>query len=366
MNFEVSPVTRFLVISAAIVVVVAGMKSAEAILVPFFLSLFIAVLCSPPLAALKRLGLPSGLAILIIIVVIMILGIVVGAVVGSSINSFRSDLPEYQERLRALTSGGIKFLNSYGIELDAAQIRESFDPSAALGFVGNTLASLGNVMTNAFLILLTVVFILAEEVRFSDKYMMATSKNKNALEALGRFTSSINRYMAIKTLMSVMTGVIITIWLLVQGVDYAVLWGLLAFLLNFVPTLGSILAAIPATLLSLVQLGVTDAAITALGFILVNGIIGNGIEPKTMGKGLDLSTLVVFLSLVFWGWVLGSVGMLLSVPLTMTIKIALESFDDTRWLGVILGSGKMPVNLSEIKMEPAADINHRISQDKDK
>jgi predicted PurR-regulated permease PerM len=347
MNFEFSPVTRFLVISAAIVIVVAGMKSAEAILVPFFLSLFIAVLCSPPLAGLKRLGVPSGLAILVVIIGIVVIGVVVGAVVGSSINSFRSDLPEYQERLRALTSGGMELLESYGVELNTVQIRESFDPSAALGFVGTTLASLGNVMTNAFLILLTVVFILAEEVRFGDKYMMATSKSKDALQALERFTLSINRYMAIKTLMSVLTGGILTVWLLIQGVDYAVLWGLLAFLLNFVPTLGSILAAIPATLLSLVQLGVSDAAITALGFVLVNGIVGNGIEPRTMGRGLDLSALVVFLSLVFWGWVLGSVGMLLSVPLTMTIKIALESFDDTRWLGVMLGSGRSTATAKE-------------------
>lgn len=335
-----SPVVRFLVVCAAVVVVIAGMKAAEPILVPFLLSLFIAVLCSPPLTWMKRVGVPGGLAILIIIIGIIVVGMVVGAVVGSSINSFRTDLPEYQQRLQALSTQLMHFLGGFGLEFDPKQWRESFNPGAALGFVGNTLASLGNVMTNAFLILLTVVFILAEEIRFGEKFKLATNRGDEGLEAVKKFTAAVNRYMAIKLMMSVLTGAVITVWLMVQGVDYAVLWGLLAFLLNFIPTLGSILAAIPATLLSLVQLGVPDAAITALGFLLVNGIVGNGIEPRTMGKGLDLSALVVFLSLVFWGWVMGSVGMLLSIPLTMTIKIALESFEETRWLGVMLGSGK--------------------------
>jgi len=115
---------------------------------------------------------------------------------------------------------------------------------------------------------------------------------------------------------------------------------LLAFLLNFVPTLGSIIAAVPAVLLALVQLGVGDAALVAAGYLAVNTVVGNGLEPRMMGRGLNLSALVVFLSLVFWGWVLGPVGMLLSVPLTMTVKIALESSDETKWVGAMLGSGQ--------------------------
>ncbi len=151
--------------------------------------------------------------------------------------------------------------------------------------------------------------------------------------------------MVIKTLVSLATGIAIAIWLGVLGVDYAMLWGLLAFLLNYVPNIGSIIAAIPAVLLALVQLGVGSALLAALGFLVVNAAIGNVIEPRFMGRGLGLSTLVVFLSLVFWGWVLGPVGMLLSVPLTMTVKIALESNEDTRWIAILLGpqpSAKSP------------------------
>jgi len=139
---------------------------------------------------------------------------------------------------------------------------------------------------------------------------------------------------------SMATGGAVYILLYVQKVDFAILWALLAFLLNFIPNIGSIIAAIPAVLLSLIQLGPGQAAISAIGYLLINILIGSIIEPRTMGKGVGLSTLVVFLSLAFWGWVLGPVGMLLSVPLTMTVKIALGEHDETRWIALLLGSNK--------------------------
>lgn len=338
--FDQSPVARFLFVMACFVIVVAGMKEAESLLVPFLLSLFIAVISSPPLAWLKARGVPNGAAILIIIAVVVVASFAIGLIVGSSINSFRADLPLYQARLTAISNSLFVQLEQFGLQLDASQLRDSFNPAAALSLAGSTLASFGNVMTNAVLILLTVVFILAEEVGFTDKMRQYNPNCDKSLEAVGRFTQSVNRYMAFKTLLSFITGVLVMLWLWFLGVDYFVLWGVLAFLLNFVPTLGSILAAIPAVLLALVQLGVGDAALTGLGFILINFGIGNVVEPRVMGRGLDLSALVVFLSLVFWGWVLGPIGMLLSVPLTMTVKIAAESFEDTRWLGIMLGSGK--------------------------
>lgn len=334
-----SPVVRFLFGAACFVIVVAGMRTAETLLVPFLLSLFISVLCSPPLVWLKERGVPNGIAIFIIIGVVVLISLVIGTVVGSAVGNFRHDLPLYQERLTELTGSLFIKLQNLGLDIDPAQLRESFNPSAVLGFAGTAIANLGNMMTNAFLILLTVVFILAEEVGFSDKIKLASSSYQKTLDALNRFTVVVNRYMAIKSLLSLVTGLFILVWLWAIGVDYFVLWGLLAFLLNFIPTLGSILAAIPAVLLALVQLGVGDAVLTAVGFVFVNTVIGNVLEPRIMGKGLDLSALIVFLSLVFWGWVLGSIGMLLSIPLTMTVKIALESFEETRWVGVMLGSG---------------------------
>lgn len=341
-----SPIARFLVVLAAFIVVVAGMKAAESLLVPFFLSLFIAIISSPPLLWMRSKGLPTWLSLLIIVMALVALSVIVGAIIGSAISGFTKDLPEYQIKLSLLTTDLFNRLGSLGLEIDIQQIRENFQPSKALAMAGTTLASFGNLMTNFFLILLTVIFILAEEVSFADK-LLTNVKTRNSLKALHKFTASVNQYVAIKTLVSLLTGFLILVWLWILGLDYFVLWGLLAFLLNFIPTFGSVLAAIPAVLLALVQLSVGDAALVAAGFLLVNFGVGNVLEPRIMGKGLDLSALVVFLSLVFWGWVLGPVGMLLSIPLTMMVKIALESFEDTYWIGVMLGSGRDARSISD-------------------
>ncbi|WP_299976421.1 AI-2E family transporter [uncultured Pseudoteredinibacter sp.] len=335
---EFSGVSRFILVSAAFVIVVAGMRAAEAILVPFLLSLFIAVVCSPLLLWLKKRGLPNGLAIVSIIFLIIAIGGAISAVVGSSVAEFRQDIPVYQERLTSMFQGLIAKLQGYGLDLETSVLAENIDPGAALRIAGNTLASFGSLMTEAFLILLTVIFIMAEEVGFSEK--LKSAKKNFGVGAIARFTESVNHYMAIKMWISLLTAVLVFVWLLILGVDYPVMWSLLAFLLNFVPSLGSILAAIPAVLLALVQLGPVSALLTGAGYLVVNTVVGNGIEPRVMGRGLNLSALVVFLSLVFWGWVLGPVGMLLSVPLTMTVKIALESNEDTHWIGVLLGSGE--------------------------
>ena len=350
-TLEHSATARFLIYSAAFIIVVAGMKTAESLLVPFLLSIFIAVLCSPPLSWLHRKNVPYGLAILLIIAMVVVFGLLIGAIVSSSIHSFSQDLPEYQNKLQTQVSALQTWLQGMGIDLSSARLQENFNPGAAMGLVGNTLASLGNVMTNAFMILLTVIFILAEQSVFYDKLKIASANSSSSLAAIDRFALSVNRYMAIKSVLSLLTGVLVVAWLALLGVDYPVLWGMLAFLLNFVPTLGSMLAAIPAVLLALVQLGTGDALLTATGYLVVNVVVGNVLEPRLMGKGLDLSALVVFLSLVFWGWVLGPVGMLLSVPLTMTLKIALESVEGTRGVAIMLGSGAGLLSCSEEELE---------------
>ncbi len=338
-----SPVARFLVVAAAFIIVVAGMKTAEPILVPFLLSLFIAIICTPLLSLMKRYKLPTALAIVLIVLLMAVVGITIGAIVGSSINSFSDDLPFYQQRLVELSSDLRAWLATMGIEITSQQWREIFNPSAALTMAKNTLTGFGNIMTDGFLILLTISFILVEEVNFIDKIRHSSNseRSEKTIEALGRFAQSINTYMAIKTLVSLATGVLVIIALTIIGVDEPVLWGLLAFMLNFITTLGSILAAVPPVLLAIVQLGVGEAIATAAVYVAVNVIVGSILEPRFMGRGLNLSALVVFLSLVFWGWVLGPVGMLLSVPLTIMVKIALEGSPETKWIGIMLGAGKV-------------------------
>ena len=332
-----SPGTRFLFVTAAFVVVVAGMKAAESLLVPFLLSLFIAVLAAPPMFWLKDRGLPTPLSLLVVLAIIAGAVTFVAILVGTSINDFTKDLPLYQQRLKEDFAGLVHFFDRFGIAIPDETITDSFDPGALMGMAAKLLTSLSGVLTNAFFIFLTATFILLEASSFPTKLRSLFDDPESSISQFNKLTENIKRYLAMKSAVSLLTGVIITIWLAIIGVEYPVLWGLLAFLFNFVPNIGSIIAAVPAILIALVQSGIGLAGSALLGYVVVNVVIGNVVEPKVMGRGLGLSTLVVFLSLVFWGWVLGPVGMLLSVPLTMVVKIALESYDQTHWIAVLMG-----------------------------
>jgi len=323
---------------AGFVVVVAGMKAASSILVPFFLAVFIAILCAPPLFWLQGKGVPKVLALILILAAILAVGSLLGVLVGTSLNSFVSSLPQYQERLTTHLSPLLNWLAEKGIELPKGGIGATIHPESAMRLAGNLLSALSNVLANAFLILLTVVFILLEAADFPKKLKAAFKKPEGSLTTIERFSRSANRYVVIKTLLSIAVGLAIWLWLVILGVDYPILWGTLAFLLNYIPNIGSILATIPATLLALVQLGVGSAFLAAFGLLVIHNILGNIVEPRLMGRGLGLSPLVVFVSLVFWGWVLGPVGMILSVPLTSLVKIGLESSEETRGLAIMLGS----------------------------
>lgn len=340
-------------IAASVVVVIAGLRAAQKILVPFLLAVFIAIICMQPFNWLRSKRVPTPLALLLVVAGILGVGSVFLTLVGTSLDNVTRDLGTYQERLREKMDDGLLYLRSKGLDVSDEVLLKYVNPDAAMELVTNTLSGVGNILSNALLILLTVIFLLLEGSDIPGK-LRAISGNANAsFPQIQLFLANINRYMALKTIISLATGILIVTWLTILGVDYPVLWGLLAFMLNFVPTIGSIIAAIPAVLLALVQLGVGSAVFTAIGYLVVNLFIGNGIEPRFMGKGLGLSTLVVFLSLVCWGWILGPVGMFLSVPLTMTLKLALQSSPDTRWVATLLGG---PVN-SETPARPPPHDN---------
>ncbi|VAV82343.1 Uncharacterized UPF0118 membrane protein [hydrothermal vent metagenome] len=328
----------FLYLAAAFIITVAGMRAATSILIPFFLSVFVAVMCAPPLYWLKRKGVPTSLAIFIVIAGILGIGFVIVLTIGSSLTDFSSSLPLYQERLQAKTQLFIGWLELSGIKLSSPEALKAFDPSAAMQMAGGILTGVKSILTKSFFIILTVIFILLEASSFPKKIRAIADDTERTLFYFDKFMDNLQRYMAIKTVISLCTGVAVTIWLYILGVDYPVLWGLLAFLLNYIPNIGSIIAAVPPVLLATIQFDLWKVGLVALGYLLVNVIVGSILEPRIMGRGLGISTLVVFLSLVFWGWVFGPIGMLLSVPLTMTAKIALDSNEETRWIAVLIGS----------------------------
>jgi AI-2 transport protein TqsA len=325
-------------ILAGFIIVVAGMKAASSILVPFFMAVFIAVICIPPLFWLQRKGVPKILALIVLLVVILGAGLLFGVLISSSLNDFLISLPDYQERLSDHFAAFVNWLYEKGVHIPKEEVSGRFQPGWVMALAGDIFSALSSVLANVFLILLTVVFILLEAADFPKKLRLVLKNPERSLSTIEKFSQSAKRYLVIKTLTSAATGLAIWLWLLILGVDYPVLWATLSFLLNYVPNIGPIIAALPVALLALVQLGVGSALLTVLGFVVVHIVLGNLIEPKVMGKGLSLSPLVVFLSLVFWGWVLGPLGMILSVPMTSLVKIALESYKGTRGLAIMLGS----------------------------
>jgi len=334
MTENFSRVSRSVLVLAAIVVIIAGMKQAASLLVPFLLSVFIAVLSLPAMNSLQRRGLGAGLSLLVVVLGVFAAGFLLSLLIGTSIEEFRRSLPGYQQEITGQKDQLIAWLAGIGVHVPTSLGGEIFDPNAAMRLLSSVLRSFGSVLTNSFLIFITVIFILLEASSFSRKFAKISDTRSEFIE---NFVGKLNGYMGIKAVTSTITGVLVTLWLWLLGVDHAQLWGVMAFLLNFVPNIGSIIAAVPAVLLALVQLGMGTALLAAAGYLVVNIVIGSVLEPRFMGKGLGLLTLVVFLSLVFWGWVLGPVGMLLSVPLTITVKLALDSSKDTRWLGILLG-----------------------------
>lgn len=336
---------------AALVVVVAGVKAAEPLLVPFLLASFVTILCAPPMFWLTAKGLPEWLAVLLVFIAVLAGGLFLVAFIGSSINDFSSHLPEYQAQLQEQTAGLVEWLVGKGINISQELVLQRFDPSIAMNLAGSLLSGLSGALANLFLIILTVVFLLLETSGLPRKLHRALGDATTSLGGFERFIDGVKHYLTIKTSMSLLTGVAVAGLLAGLGVDYPLLWGLLAFLLNFVPNIGSFIAAVPAVLLALIQHGPLLAAWVIAGYVGINLIAGNVLETRYMGKGLGLSNLVVFLSLVVWGWVLGPVGMLLSVPLTMIVKIALESDESTRWIAVLLGPD-VPEILPNMPTEP--------------
>ena len=340
MNGNVKPAAKApaLLILASFIIVVAGMKAASSILVPFFLAVFIAVVCTPPLFWLQRKGVPKVFALVIMLAAILLVGILFGALIGPPLSDFLKSLPDYQEQLSAHITALLSWLRENGVNIPAKEVPRTLHPGWVMDLAGGIFAGLSSALTNGFLILLTVVFILLEAADLPQKLRVVLKNPERSLSTIEKFSQSAKRYLVIKTLISAVVGLAIWLWLLILGVDYPVLWGTLSFLLNYVPNIGAIIAALPVALLALVQLGVGSAFLVVLGFVVVHIVVGNIIEPKLMGKGLSLSTLVVFLSMVFWGWVLGPIGMILSVPMTSLVKIALESYEETQGLAFMLGS----------------------------
>lgn len=353
---------RFLSAAAATVIVIAGLRAAQTLIVPFVIALFVAILLVAPLHWLQRKRVPTLIGLLLIMAGVSLAAALVIGTVSQSVTDFTRRLPRYQravsERVQEVESWLRRTLAEWSSEAvqlgsdaandppEAAQTVPTSpaadrvplrNPQLTIEAIRGFLGGVGVLLGNTAVILIAAIFMLVESSRLPDKIIVAWGESSAIHLKLREITDNVRRYIAIKTATSLLTGVFVSLLVAWLELDYPLLWGLLAFLFNFVPQIGSILAAIPAVVLALAEQGVATALVTAIGYLVINCVISYVIEPRVMGQGLGLSTAVVFLSLVFWGWVLGPGGMFLSAPLTMVLKIVLEDFDETRGLAILLG-----------------------------
>ncbi len=321
---------------SGLIIIFAGLKTADKIIVPFFLSMFLALLSFPLLKYFQSKKINTPFSVSLVLITIVSISLSIAALIGTSLNSFRKSLPTYKEKLTSEIDSIVLTFERYNIDIDSTFLYEYVDPNFIIQSVANTLSAFGNVLTNYFLILFIVMFTLLEAAGFSNKIKLAFKNSDKSITNFHTFSENMNKYLTIKTIVSFITGILIYLSLMALGIDHAVMWGLVAFFLNYIPNIGSIIASIPAIIIAFIQFNALYAVIVAIIYLLVNVVMGSIIEPKYLGKELGLSSLIIFLSLIFWGWLLGPVGMLLSVPLTMIMKIALESNDDTKWIAILL------------------------------
>ena len=334
---------KALVACAAIVIILAGIKAASEIVVPFLLSLFIAIICSPLLNYLTKRKVPYGLAIILLLLLISIGLLFLFSLINNTIQEFSESLPQYRQLLGEHVNKLVALSQRMKIPFDISEnsIMENFDPTIFMNFVRRVFLSFSGVVTNIFVLVLVVIFMLLEAPYAKHKFAVVFSSDSKEISQqeryLDRILQGVISYLGVKTMMSLLTAICIWLLLEIVGVQYAILWAALSFLLNYIPNIGSIIAAVPIIVQALLLNGFVVGLEVIIGVITINMIIGNVLEPRLMGKKLGLSTLVVFLSLLFWGWLLGTVGMLLSVPLTMALKIALETNPTTVKYALLLG-----------------------------
>lgn len=331
--------------AASLMVVIAGLKAAAAIFIPFLVAFFLAVLSFPLLFWLRRKRVPAPLAILLSMLAVIGALAGVGVFLTASFNGIAREAPRYQERLREIVRPEVERLERMGIDLSLGNDPEQSDLSSLIDVGGlvdlvrGTFVGVATAASFVILILLFLVFMLAETVGFRAKLGRALGADNHVLVRFGKINREVQRYLEVKTAISLLTGTVVGLITALLGLDFPLFWGFIAFLFNYVPNLGSVMAAIPAVLLAWIQDGPGRALVLALCYLTVNIGIGNLLEPTLMGRQLRLSPLVVLLSLIFWGWVWGPVGMILAVPLTMIIKIMLENTEDLEWVAELLARG---------------------------
>ncbi len=338
-----------------IVVIALGvlMYLLQTVLLPVILAVFLSYIFSPIVVALKKKKIPSPIALIVVFVFILALFFGLFSIVSSSFESFVREAPKYQDKLSLILREFTLTLDSiaarFDIKPDGVGFTDLIDVSALSSMLTSGAGSVFSGLGNFFLILLLMFFILAGsgDLKAKVKYALAERHSATLSSMLESIDLRVRQYLIAKTLVSLATGTLTTIILLILGVDFALLWGFLTFLLNFIPNIGSVVAVIFPVTISFLQFdGITTPLLVLVLLMVSQTVMGNVVEPKIMEFSLNLSPLLVLAALVFWGWLWGIWGMILAVPMMSILKIIFENVEPLKPISVLM-SGTVPLRRQE-------------------
>jgi|UniRef100_UPI0037834A34 AI-2 transport protein TqsA len=339
---------------ACLFVVLTGMKIAAGVLVPVVYAFFLAVLSYPLVSWMRRHRVPAGLALGI--TMLMNLGVLAGLItVGVRLLiSFWADLPRYLRGLEKYSNDAGVWLEMKGVTGAKATMSGVFDWNTLIGYatqqdvmsnlgglVGSTFGTLATLFGSLVMVLILMLFILLEAHGTQSRLQAVNLSGGPDFSGLMRSASDIQKYLGVKTLISALTGLLAGFWCWFFDLHYPLLWALLAFLFNFIPAVGSAAACIPAVVEALVQHGPGTAIFVAIGYGGINFCLDTFVQPTMLGNRFGISPLVVILSVIFWGWLWGPLGMFLAVPLTMVLKVLLDNSAEFQWISVAMAKKKI-------------------------
>ncbi len=343
-----SPILQFLLGAGGLVLLIAGMRAAADIINPFLLALIFAFTFGPALGWLQKKGLPAGLALLLTILLIFGGGILLLLFLGTAVSELVEALPSYQTSAQEQSADLQASLADRGI--NAESVIGLFDPEKIFELLGNILAEVISAGAATIFMLFILAFMLFETLGISKKLSGPKISEHQFIKRFTAFGADIRQYVLVLTWINFLVGVGDAVFLFILGVDFPVLWGLLAWFMGYIPSVGFWLALIPPFLLAYAESGIGTALLVLVGYVLINGSVQNVIQPKLMGDRLNMSPLVIVASLFIWTWVLGPVGALIAVPMSMAVQqLVLQSSDGSRWLADLMGAGPS----SPLKEDPA-------------
>ena len=339
---ERASILRPIVIVAGIMIILAAIKAAASILSLFFLAVFLAITFAPGFSWLRSKGVPGGLAILIMFGVIIGFALLLFGLAWFPISQLDDKLPGYQSNLSNQISAASNLLARFGIDISSFEEQGFLDIGSVIRFLTTVILTISNTMFLLMVVVLTAIFMVLEASSYPERLREGLGISTSAIDQYRSFAQRVNSYLLTRVKLNLALAVPVTILLAVLGVDFPIFWGVVTFFTGFIPVVGFLLAVAPPAALGLIESGWVTAAIVIAGFVIFNAIVDNVLQPRLMGQNLNLSPVVVFLSLFLWSFLLGGVGMLLAMPLTVLTVIVFEQFEETRWLAVLMSTNPIP------------------------